>query len=523
MPPTPSSLKNAAGLVGSLTLASRVLGFVRDMAIAWFFGAGFNTDAFFAAFRIPELLRRLFAEGTLSMSFVSVFTGLMVRKGREEAFQMAGAALKTVSVFLVLAAIAGILLSPVLVRIVAPGFSDDPEKLSLTILLTRMMFPYILFIGLVAVCMGILNALGHFASPALAPVLLNLAMIGSLWWISPLLNRPILGLAIGVVIGGVLQLALQVPFLIKKDVPLFKQAKFYHPGVKQVATLMPTMVLGAAVYQINVLAGTFLASFLPEGSVSYLYYADRVVQFPLGIFAAAASTVVLPSLTRQAMENDISAVRSTFEHALRMVLFITVPAMAGLVALREPIVALLFERGAFDARALSMTAYALLHYSLGIWAFSAIRVVVSVYYALEDTVTPVRIAVLSVAANIVLGAVLMRYMGHGGIALAASLSSMVNFFLLSKKLKNLLGGFNWQPIGRSLAKTTGGAVIMGLAVHYAAETWIPAKTASTLQSALGVAGGIVFGILTYVLYAVITRHPELKMIFNRSAGGKAES
>ena len=243
-------LTKAAGVVGSATLLSRIFGFIRDVVIAWFFGAGLSSDAFFVAFRIPNLLRRLFAEGSLSIAFIPVFTDTLTNRGKDEAFEMARSAVRLLSVLLVVVAIAGIFLSPLIIRIIAPGFTDSPEKLSVTIFLTRIMFPYIFFIGMVALSMGILNVLGHFAAPALAPVFLNISIIGSVFFISPHMDNPVTGLAIGVVIGGILQLSLQVPFLIKKGFYFWQKAKIFHPGLKKIGLLMFPTIFGAAVYQI---------------------------------------------------------------------------------------------------------------------------------------------------------------------------------------------------------------------------------------------------------------------------------
>lgn len=513
----------AAGIVGSATLLSRILGFVRDVMVAWFFGAGFHSDAFFVAFRIPNLLRRLFAEGSLSMAFVSVFTEHMVKKGKQEAFRFAGATLNLLSLILVLVSFLGIILSPILIRLLAPGFLDHPDKLSLTIFLTKMMFPYIFFIGLVALCMGILNVLNHFAAPALAPVFLNVAMIGSMLWISPQLDDPIVGLSIGVIIGGILQLALQVPVLIQKGVPILNRVGVYHPAIKKVGLLMLPMIFGAAVYQINVLAGTFLASFLQEGSISYLYYADRLVQFPLGIFAIATSTAVLPSLSKQAAEMNYEGLKETFCYSLKLVFYITIPAMVGLIVLREPIISLLFQRGEFNAESTRLTASALLYYGIGIWAFSAIRIVLSTYFAIQDTKTPVRVAVISVLVNIALSCVLMIPMGFGGIALATSISSMLNFYLLSRKLTTKLGEIEWKNIGISAGKTLVGALVMGVVVYLISKWAIPVGTGSISALAIGVLVTITGGLLSYVLYSFIINHAEFKMMlifYKKGEGSK---
>lgn len=502
----------AAGVVGSATLLSRIFGFIRDVVIAWSFGAGMSSDAFFVAFRIPNLLRRLFAEGSLSVAFIPVFTNTLTNHGKNEAFEMARSAIRLLSALLVVVSISGIFLSPLIVRIIAPGFTDSPEKLSITILLTRIMFPYIFFIGMVALCMGILNVLGHFAAPALAPVFLNISIICSVFLISPHMAEPVTGLAVGVVIGGILQLGLQVPFLVKKGFYFWQKAKIFHPGLKKIALLMLPTVFGAAVYQINILVGTLLASLLPEGSVSYLYYADRLVQFPLGVFAIATATAVLPSIARQAAIKDLQAVRDTFAYAMKLVFFITVPSMVGLIVLREPIVSLLFKRGAFDAETVHLTAYALLYYSVGLWAFSAVRIVVSTFYALQDTKTPVRMAVISVCANFILGILLMGPLEHGGIALATSLASILNLGLLVRALKGKLGMLGLKAIMTSAYKTIICSVFMGAAVWAAALFIIPSEGGGLVGLFIGVLGSIIIGLVLYGSFSLLLKSQELEKV-----------
>ena len=513
----------AAGVVGAATLLSRMFGFIRDVVIAWFFGAGLSADAFFVAFRIPNLLRRLFAEGSLSIAFIPVFTEYLTIKGREEAFKLARSAMWLLSMILAVVAVLGILLSPVIIKVVAPGFISSPEKFFLTVNLTRIMFPYIFFIGLVALCMGILNSLGHFAAPALAPVFLNIAMICSVFFISPYMSDPVTGLAIGVLIGGVLQLALQVPFLIKKGLYFWQKVKIFHPGLKKIGILMLPAVFGAAVYQINILVGTLLASLLPEGSISYLYYADRLVQFPLGIFAIATATAVLPSLSRQAAARDLEAVKATFAHAMKLVLFITIPSMVGLIILREPIVALLFKRGVFDSKAVQLTAYALLYYGIGLWAFSCVRIVVSTFYALQDTRTPVRMAVISIIANIVLGIILMGPLAHGGLALATSLASMLNLGLLVRALKMKLGPLGLRNIAESACKSVLCAAIMGAVVMVVSIFMIPSADGSLHGLFFGVMGTIIIGFLFYGSFSFLIKSPEMQKVWGLIVKGIRKS
>jgi putative peptidoglycan lipid II flippase len=333
---------------------------------------------------------------------------------------------------------------------------------------------------------------------------------------------PVTGIAIGVLIGGVLQLILQVPFLINKGFYFWQKAKIYHPGLKRIGLLMLPTIFGAAVYQINILVGTLLASLLPEGSVSYLYYADRLVQFPLGIFGIAAATAVLPSLSRQAAENDLPAVRNTFSFTMKLVFFITIPSMVGLIILREPIVALLFKRGAFDAETTRLTAYALLYYSIGLWAFSAVRIVVSTFYALQDTKTPVRMAVISVSANIILGIILMGPLAHGGLALATSLASMLNFLLLVWALRLKLGALGLRNIIESVCKTMICSVIMGAAVWAIALLIIPSEDGTFSALLFGLMGSIVIGLVLYVSFSLLLKSQELGKVLAIVRKGRGE-
>ena len=515
-----TNVVKAAGVVGTATLLSRVLGFVRDAVIAWFLGAGFSSDAFIAAFRIPNLMRRLFAEGSLSSAFIPVFTDYVVKQGQPEAFNLARSAFKLLAAILVIVTVCGILLSPWIVRFIAPGFEAD--KLKLTITLTRLMFPYIFFVGLVALCMGILNVLGHFAAPALAPVILNLSIIGAVLIISPSLSTPVIGLALGVLIGGALQLFAQLPVLIRKGFRFRKKVKLFHPGLKQVFVLIPPVILGGAVYQVNIVIGTLLGSLLAEGSITYLYFADRLVQFPLGVFAIAAATAVLPSLSRQAAMREFNELRDTFGYALKLVFFITVPAMVGLIVLREPIVALLFQRGQFNAEATRLTAQALLYYSLGIWAFSAVRIVTATFFAMQDTRTPVKMAVISISVNIILSVILMRPLSHSGLALATSIASMVNLGLLMRALRSKLGSLGWRSIARSFGRTLLCSIGMGITVWATARFIVP-EGSRTLTGLLGgVVGSVAAGLIIYGAISFLVKSPELSSVLAQAGKGNVK-
>ena len=450
----------AAGIVGIATMLSRVFGFLRDMVVAGFFGAGLTTDAFFVAFRIPNLLRRLLAEGSLTVSFVPVFTEYLRNKTREEALELADITFTALSIILVAVSLLGVLFSPLIVTVMAPGFSRMPAQYELAVFLTRLMFPYILLISLVALCMGILNSLRHFAAPALSPVVLNVAMILAALTLRGFFREPIVALAVGVMAGGVLQLAMQWPFLIKMGVRLKPDFRFRHPGVKRIGMLMLPAAFGAAIYQINIFIGTILASLLPAGSVSYLYYADRIVELPLGVFAIAVGTATLPSFSEQAAMGRIEELKRTISFSLRLILFITIPATIALIVLRIPIISVLFQRGEFGVQSTELTAQALLFYAVGLWAFSVIRIIVAAFYSLQDTRSPMKAAIVALVVNALFSVALMFPLKHGGIALATSIASAVNVGMLWVILKRRVGPILDGEFAPSVGKTALASLVM---------------------------------------------------------------
>lgn len=498
-------MNEAAGVVGFFTLLSRILGLVRDMVFARYFGSGPAADAFFVAFRIPNLLRRLFAEGSLTIAFIPVFTEYLNRKSKEDAFLLARAVLSILSVILTVVTLLGILFAPWIVRILAFGWGGAGTQYDLTILLTRIMFPYIFLVSLVALLTGVLNALRHFAAPAAAPIFLNVGIIAATLWLSPHLSQPIAGVAVGVIVGGVMQLALQIHWTVKNGVSLLPCWMPSHPAVKRIGLLMVPAVYGSAVYQFNQIIGTLLASFLPEGSISCLYYADRLVEFPLGIFAIAISTAVLPSLSTQAAVRDLSGFSDTLGHALRLVFFVTIPSMAGLIVLGRPIVQVFFERGAFDVLSTTMTFQALVFYTFGLWAFSANKVMVSAFYAVQDTRTPVKMATVSVSAYLVFSLILMGPMKHAGLALALSLSSILQFFLLFYFLNIRVVILELRPILTSSGKILFASLVMGGCIYALHEKWATVESSAGLWdlvirlAALVPAGVIVYFFLAWVL------------------------
>jgi putative peptidoglycan lipid II flippase len=497
-------IAQAASIVGGATLLSRIFGFFRDMVVAQLFGAGAATDAFFVAFRIPNLLRRLVGEGSLTASFIPVYSEYINQKPKEDGDELVSASFSLMAMVLIFLTGLGILFAPWIIKFMAYGFSVEPEKFKLTVLLTRLMFPYVFFIGLVALAMGVLNSWKHFAAPALAPVLLNLAMIACALLLAGVFVEPIISLAIGVLVGGFVQLLFQIPFIRRKEITVRFLFRPFHPGVRRIGLLMAPSVLGLGVTQLNVLVSTFLASYLPEGSVSYLYYADRLLEFPMGIFAIAIATAILPAMSEQTAKNDLQGMKETLASALRFVFFVTLPAMVGLIVLRLPIVNLLFQRGAFSAHSAEMTAQAVLFYALGLAAFAGVRVIVPAFYSLQDTKTPVKVAFLALVVNAGCGAILMEPLQHGGLALATTLAAALNFTLLVILLKKKLGRMGAKKIAISFLRSLGASFVMGIVAYLicAGGSWnTSGVTAEKILLLLGSVsiGMIVYGGMSYFL------------------------
>src|SRR5947208_13348378 len=388
----------AAGVIGLATLLSRILGFARDMVLARLFGAGLAADAFFVAYRIPNLLRELFAEGSMSAAFIPVFSEYLTKRTKRDAWELASAAFTTPLTVLTGVCLLVILAAPWIVKLIAPGFSDNPEREALTTMLTRIMFPYLLCIGLAALAMGVLNSVRSFAAPAFSPVLFNIAIIASAFLLAPLFAEPILAVAFGVVVGGFAQFLSQMPALRRPDLLFCWRYDFAHEGVRRIGWLMAPALIGLSVTQVNILVSTILASYFPGGP-TYLFYGMRLIHFPLGIFGVALATALLPSLSTQAAKGELDALRGTLGFGLRLIFFMIAPAMVGLMLLRLPIVHLFFEHGRFTAADTQGTAAAVLAYAVGLWAFAGVRIVVSAFYSLQDTRTPVLGAVVAVSSK----------------------------------------------------------------------------------------------------------------------------
>jgi putative peptidoglycan lipid II flippase len=512
-------IARAATTIGTGTLLSRILGFLRDMVIANFFGAGMAADAFFVAFRIPNLWRRLVGEGSLTISFIPVYTEYLTQKSEEETRKVTHIAFTIAGVILLILTLLGIFLSPILIRIIAPGFIQIPEKFQLTVTLNQIIFPYLFFMGLFALCMGVLNSHRHFFAPAIAPIFLNISIIVSVFLFYHTFKIPVMTLALGVLAGGVIQFLFQIPFLYKRKITFRFNFNFRHPAIKRIGLLMIPGLIGTAVYQINVFVDTIFASFLPSGSVSYLFFADRLMEFPLGIFAIAIGMASLPSLSGLASQGKIEELKETLSFTFRLVSFISVPAMVGLIALKTPIVNLLFQRGLFDYSSTEKTAFALLFYSVGLWAIAGSRTIVPAFYSLQDTWTPLKIALICLGANVVFIAILIYPLKHGGLALATSLSSILNLILLFYKLNLKLGKIDMGKNIKSLLRDVLCSLPMGLAAYLICSIGNWSTPGHIGEKVLLLLIGIVIGLGIYLACSYWVKSEEmfflLKMIRRR--------
>lgn len=457
----------AAGILGSATMLSRVMGMIRDMVVARLFGAGMASDAFIAAFQIPNMLRRFFAEGALTAAFVPTFSATLNQKGEREARELANTCFTLLTIVMALITLIGIAFSPLIVRTMFPGFSNEPGKFELTVLLNRMMFPYIFFISLVALCMGILNTLRHFLTPAISTVFLNISMIAAAFFLRDFFNAPIAALAMGVLIGGIVQLIMQMPVMWRKGFPVRPNFNFSNPDIRRISLLMIPSLFGVGVYYLNIVVGAILASKLPQGSVSYLYFAQRLFEFPQGIFTVSVAQAVLPSMSKQAATGDMDGMKESLSFGMRLTLFITIPAMVGLMACSTPIFSLIFMGGEFDYAKVVNSSTALMYYSLGLAFVAMTRVLVPAFYALKDTKTPVYTALIAFILNLCFSLALMGPLQHGGLALASSLSAFGNMVLLLWFLRRRVGVFDGGKIMTTGIKSLTGSIPMGLAVWYA--------------------------------------------------------
>ena len=430
------NLLRALATVSSMTLISRILGFLRDAIIARMFGAGLASDAFFVAFRIPNLLRRLFAEGAFSQAFVPVLAEYRSREGEQGTRLLVDHVASTLSLVLFVVTLLGVAFAPYIVYVSAPGFAADPGKFQLTVSMLRITFPYIFFISLVSLAGGLLNTWSRFAVPALTPTLLNLSFIGGALLAAPYFDPPALVLAWSVFAGGVLQLAFQVPALARIGmVPRLRWPKL-DAGVRRILILMGPAVVGVSVAQVSLLINTIFASYLQTGSVSWLYYADRLMEFPTGLLGVALGTVLLPSLSKSHFSGDSREYSRLLDWGLRLTLMLALPAAAALALLAVPLVTTLFHYGAFAERDVWMTRNALMAYSIGLLGLIMVKVLAPGFYARQNIATPVRIAIFTLFATQLMNAALIVPLAHAGLALAISLGACMNAGLLYRGLRD---------------------------------------------------------------------------------------
>jgi putative peptidoglycan lipid II flippase len=509
---TRKQVARAAGLISLATSVSRVSGYVRDMVLATFFGASGLTDAFFVAYRVPNLLRNLFAEGSISAAFIPVFTSYLTKEGSEEAKKLFHIVLTFTVLVVSVICVIGIVTAPWIISAIAPGFMDEPDKFSLTVLMTRIMFPFLLLISLASLAMGVHNSLKSFFIPAVASTFFNLSIIFSVAVLDSFFSVALVSAAFGVTLGGALQLVVQIPHLFKQGFYPVPDFEFRYPGLKRILRLIGPTIAGMGVAQINIFVSTFFVSYLPDGSATYLHYGMRLIHLPIGVFGVAMATAVLPSLSEQAAQKDIEAVRSTFSFSLRLLFFLTVPAMFGLIAISEPIVNLLFQRGEFDYRATQGTVQALIFYAVGLWAFVGVRVVASAFYSMQDTQTPVKVAILSVLANIVFSFILMGPLKHGGLALANTIGSVINFSVLFIALRKKLVHVDAKHISLSFIKTTLASLIMGGCGYFLTNSDIWKQSRKIIEKIFFLTGTIGLSIVIYFSIMKLTSSEELDYI-----------
>ena len=493
------NLARASATVGGLTMVSRVLGFARDILIAALVGTGVVADVFFVAFKLPNLFRRLFAEGAFAAGFVPIFSQLAQGEGDEAARRFAGEALGVLVVVLAVLVAVFEIAMPWLMVGLAPGFLGNPEKFDLAVTLTRITFPYLLFISVVSLLGGVLNSLGRFAAAAATPILLNLALIGALIGLADILPTMGHALAWGVAGAGALQLAWLAAASARAGV-LPNPRPRLSPRVRELGRLMLPAVLGSGVAQINIVVDVILASLLATGSISYLFFADRLTQLPLGVIGVAVGTALLPLLSRQLAAGDEAAARRSLNRAIEAALILALPAAAALMVAADPVVRVLFERGAFDAASTQATAAAVAAYAVGVPAYVLIKVLAPGFFARKDMVTPVRIAIAALLTNIVLNLILMGPLKHVGLALATALSAWLNAAALAVILRRR---GHWiadvRLIGR-LSRAAASTAALALALWFAIR-WLAAPLAGTGTERIASLAGVVLG--GVILYAAL--------------------
>ena len=507
-------LLQSTGLVGIMTLLSRVFGLVRDVVVAHLFGASAGADAFFIAFKIPNFFRRLFAEGAFSQAFIPVLSEYRRTKTEGDVRRLANSVAGVLGGILLVITLLAMLGAPWLTALFAPGFLDDAHKYSLATEMLRITFPYLFLISLTAFAGSILNSYGYFAIPAFTPVLLNLVLISAAVWLTPMFSEPVVGLAWGVFIAGAVQLFFQLPFLLKMGLLPRPRLDYQHEGVKRIFRLMLPALFGVSVSQINLLLDTILASFLQTGSVSWLYYSDRLAELPLGIFGIAIATVILPTLSRKHADKSTQEFSDTLDWALRIILLMGLPAALALIVLAEPLVTSLFYYGELTQKDVFMSAQSLRAYALGLLAFMLIKVLAPGYFSRQDMKTPVKIGIWAMCANMVLNLILIWPLQHTGLALATAISSWMNALWLLNGLvrqKVYRKGSGWGLFSLR--------IILACIVLVVLIDWLQVPTQSWFlmgvwERVSALAQLVVFGVVAYFMTLVLSGLNLKKMLQN---------
>lgn len=495
-------IARSAGVIGSATLVSRILGFVRDIVIARLFGVYLYAQAFVIAFKLPNLFRDLVGEGAVNAAVIPVFSEYLAKEKKAEFWELCNVLMNLLLVILAGITVFGIVFSPVLVRLIAPGFANDPTQFAVTVKLNRLIFPYILLIGLAAYSMGILNSLRHFIIPAFAPCLLNISIIiCALIW-----GEGVKGLASGVLIGGVLQLAVQIPILYKKGFRFSLTNKFKHPAIAKIGKLMTPRLFSSAIYQLNNFVDTIFGSLsfiVGNGAVAALYFSYRLIQFPLGIFGNSLSQAILPTLSLQAVDpEDYQKFKETLAFGLRAIIFVMVPASLGFMVLAKPIVSGLFMGGKFDSYSVGATASALFFYSIGLFAYGSTKILQNAFFALRDTLTPTVISALVLVLNIFLNALLMFPMKLAGLALATSISGIIGFFILFYLVNKKIGGLKIASLVLFFSKVSLASCGMAVICWWVARI-SPSVNGNIINRIISLALPVFCGIVSYIGFSLL--------------------
>jgi len=490
------------------TLSSRVLGFLRDIILAHMLGTGIKADTFFVALRIPNLFRDIVGEGAANSAIVPVFSEYVEKNDKRQLNQFVSVLFVVSLMLLSMIVVVGILFSPMIIRVMAPGFWEDRQKFDLAVSLTRFMFPYLIFIGLTAYSTGILYTFRSFIVPAFSPCLLNVAFIISAL-VSMNMEEPVYGLAAGVLAGGIAQLLVQIKPLLKNGISFEKPIFLNHPGVKKVGKLLLPRLFGSGIYQLNVLVDTFcasLSSIVGTGGIAAIYYANRIVQLPLGVFVAALASVMLPTLSGLSTQSNMEQFKKSVMFSVKGTALVLLPFSIVLLSLSEPIIRVIFERGEFTGYSTHITSLALSFYSIGLISFGGSRILVTAFHALQDTTTPVKAGALSLLVSIILNFLLIKPFKVGGIALASAASATVNFIVLYFWLNQRLGGLH-ENMGRFVLKVFFSAILMGLSVVL---VW---KYGTMFPEMLRLILAGTFGFIAFTVACFLLKVDQMKDVF----------